>query len=244
MSLNRFRILLAQINTTVGDLAGNTAKVLAGIEKAKEMHADAVAFPELALTGYPPEDLLLKPQFLKDTRRYLTEIARECRDVTAILGCVDADIDVYNAAAVLSSGRVAGMYHKMFLPNYGVFDEERYFKAGRECPVFTIGGARVGINICEDIWYALGPAVVQKQAGAEVIININASPYSVGKLGTREKFLATRALDNELFVCYVNLVGGQDELVFDGASLVYGPDGELIAGAGNSRRSTSPLTWT
>ena len=227
--MNRFRVALAQINTTVGDLAGNTAKVLEGMEKAKAAHADVVAFPELALTGYPPEDLLLKSQFLQDTRRALTEVARESRDVTAIVGFVDANSDIYNAAAVLSGGRVAGVYHKMFLPNYGVFDEERYFKAGNASPVFTIGGAQVGLNICEDIWYALGPTVLQKQAGAQVIININASPYSAGKLSLREKFVATRATDNEVFVCYVNLVGGQDELVFDGASLVFGPDGTLLA---------------
>ncbi|MBF8299108.1 MAG: nadE, partial [Dehalococcoidia bacterium] len=229
MSTNRLRVALAQINTTVGDLPGNAAKILEGIEKARTIGADVVAFPEMALTGYPPEDLLLKPQFLEDTRKVLTEIARASRGVTAIIGFVDANSDVYNAAAVVFNGRIAGTYHKMFLPNYGVFDEERYFKAGLSCPVFTIGGTRVGVNICEDIWYALGPTVLQKQAGAEVIININASPYYAGKLSTREKFLATRAIDNELFVCYLNLVGGQDELVFDGASMVFGPDGQLIA---------------
>ena len=229
MTANRFRVALAQINTTVGDLAGNAAKILEGMERAKDVHADVVAFPELAITGYPPEDLLLKPQFLRDSRKVLTDLARASRDITAIIGFVDADSDVYNAAAVVANGRLAGMYHKMFLPNYGVFDEDRYFKAGQECPVFTIGGARVGVTICEDIWYAQGPAVLQKQAGAEVIININASPYSAEKLAVREKFVATRALDNELYVCYVNLVGAQDELVFDGASLVFDPDGKLIA---------------
>jgi NAD+ synthase (glutamine-hydrolysing) len=229
MSPNRFRVALAQTNTTVGDLHGNTSKIVAAMGRAREAGADVVAFPELALTGYPPEDLLLKPQFLRDSRRALDDVIKVSQGITCVLGFAEADDDVYNAAAVISDGSLAGVYRKMFLPNYGVFDEERYFKAGTECPVFSIGGVQVGVNICEDIWHALGPTVAQKRAGAEVIININASPYSAGKLGTREKFVATRALDNELFVCYVNLVGGQDELVFDGASLIYGPDGDLIA---------------
>ena len=227
--VNELRVALAQTNPTVGDLAGNAAKILHYMEKARALGADLVAFPELALSGYPPEDLLLKPQFISETKVKLQELVKASEGITAVIGFVDANNDVYNAAAVASNGSLAGVYHKMFLPNYGVFDEERYFKAGKECPVFNIGDACVGVNICEDIWYALGPTVLQKDAGAQVIININASPYHMGKLGYRETFLATRAMDNELFVCYLNLVGGQDELVFDGASMIFDPHGTLIA---------------
>ena len=229
--VNTFRVALAQINTVVGDFEGNTTKVLEYVEKAKTVGADLVAFPELAVNGYPPEDLLLKPHFASDGKACLDRIAQASQDIVTVVGFVDANSDVHNAAAVLSEGRVAGIYHKIFLPNYGVFDEDRYFKAGTSCPVFDFRGVRIGVNICEDIWYALGPAVVQKEMGAQVIVTITASPYSADKLALRETFLATRALDNEIFVCYVNLVGGQDELVFDGATMVFGPAGEMIARA-------------
>ena len=227
--MNKLRVALAQINTTVGDLDGNAAKILEYMQRAKAVGADVVAFPEMALTGYPPEDLLLKPQFIGDTRAKLQELVRATDGITAFIGFVDADTDVYNAAAVASDGRLVGVYHKLFLPNYGVFDEDRYFKPGSVCPVYIVRGTAIGVNICEDIWYALGPTVLQKQAGAQVIVNINASPYHAGKQSYREKFVATRAIDNELFVCYLNLVGGQDELVFDGGSMVFDPQGELIA---------------
>ena len=223
------RVALAQINSTVGDLAGNTAKILGFIDRAREAGADVVAFPELAVTGYPPEDLLLKPRFIKDNLDRIREIASRTRGIVAVVGFVDADDDIYNAAAVLSEGAVAGVYRKVYLPNYGVFDEERYFRHGREQPVFVIAGVRVGVSICEDIWYPTGPAAAQAASGAHVLLNINASPYHIGKREQREKMLATRALDNQVIVGYVNAVGGQDELVFDGSSLVFDQGGRLLA---------------
>ena len=229
--MRKFRIALAQINSTVGDLAGNAGRIIGEIRKARGLGADLVAFPELALPGYPPEDLLLKPQFIRDNAAQLRRIAAECEGIAAVVGYVDADADIYNAAALLYDGAQVGVYRKMYLPNYGVFDEARYFRAGGECPVYGLGGARVGVNICEDIWHAAGPSVAQRAAGAEVIVNINGSPFHAGKRAFREKMLATRAADNGVFVAYVNLVGGQDELVFDGSSAVFGPDGELAARA-------------
>lgn len=222
---------MAQMNATVGDLDGNAERIVTSIREARSLGADLVAFPELALPGYPPEDLLLKPQFIRDNHDYLLRIATECREIAAVVGFIDADSDIYNAAAVIHNGKIAGIYRKMYLPNYGVFDEDRYFASGSECPVYEISGTQVGVNICEDIWYATGPAVVQRAAGAELIVNINGSPFHAGKRAFREKMLATRAADNGLFVAYVNLVGGQDELVFDGASVIFGPDGDLVAEA-------------
>ena len=229
--MRKFRLAMAQINPTVGDLAGNAERIIARIREARALAADLIAFPELALPGYPPEDLLLKPQFIRDNHAYLKRIAAECRGIAAVVGYVDSDADIYNAAALIHDGRHIGAYRKMYLPNYGVFDEARYFKAGAQCPVYTISGAAVGVNICEDIWHAVGPTVVQRSAGAEVIVNINGSPFHAGKRAFREKMLATRAADNGLFVAYVNLVGGQDELVFDGASAVFAPNGDVVARA-------------
>ena len=225
-----FRLALAQINCTVGDLAGNVKKIKQYLQKAKIWQADLVAFPELAVTGYPPEDLLLKSQFIEDNLKALNQIVKATTGITAVVGFVDKNTDIYNAAAVINNRKLAGVYHKHFLPNYGVFDEYRYFREGRELPVFLVKGARIGINICEDIWYPEGPAWYQAiYGGAELIININASPYHVGKWKTREKMLSTRAFDNELYVAYLNLVGGQDELVFDGHSMVFDPAGNSIA---------------
>ena len=226
--MRRFRVALAQINTTVGDLEGNTAKILGRVEEAREMGADLVAFPELAITGYPPEDLLFKPQFITDNRRQLDKVVENSQGIAVVVGFVDADDDIYNAAAVIHDGKLLGTYRKMYLPNYGVFDEDRYFHSGSECPVFIINGARIGVNICEDIWYATGPITLQRSAGAEVIININGSPFHVGKRSYREKMLATRAVDNGVIVCYLNLVGGQDELVFDGNSMIFSQQGEVM----------------
>src|SRR5438105_2994165 len=191
------------------------------------MGAELVAFPELALTGYPPEDLLLKPAFIRDNLQVLDEVARVTSDIVVVVGCVDRTDDIFNAAAVLFEGRVVHMYHKQFLPTYGVFDEDRYFRPGAEAPVFRLGDALLGVNICEDIWYAVGPTNAQSLAGAELIVNINASPFSEQKPAFRKKMLATRASDNHAIVAYVNMVGGQDELVFDGSSLVFDPGGEL-----------------
>src|SRR3990172_4419608 len=225
-----FRLALAQINCTVGDLAGNVKKIKQYLQKAKIWQADLVAFPELAVTGYPPEDLLLKFQFIEDNLEALNQIVKATTGITAVVGFVDKNTDIYNAAAVINNRKLAGVYHKHFLPNYGVFDEYRYFREGRELPVFLVKGARIGINICEDIWYPEGPAWHQAiYGGAELIININASPYHIGKWKTREKMLSTRAFDNELYVAYLNLVGGQDELVFDGHSMVFDPAGNSIA---------------
>ncbi len=226
--MRTFRLALAQINTTVGDLEGNTQKILKYIDEARDLGADLVAFPELAIPGYPPEDLVFKPQFLKANLRKLDEVVAASKDIAVVVGFVDTNADIYNAAALAYDGRLIGVYHKMYLPNYGVFDEKRYFKSGTECPVYVINGTAVGVNICEDIWYAVGPATVQAVAGAELIVNINGSPFHAGKEAFRKKMLATRASDNELFVAYLNLVGGQDELVFDGASMVLDPRGDLI----------------
>ena len=228
-AVRTFRIALAQTNSTVGDLDGNTSRIIEYIDRARDAGADLVAFPELAIPGYPPEDLLFKPQFIQENNGKLREVASASRDIAVVVGFADANSYVYNAAAVLYGGEVVGRYHKIYLPNYGVFDEERYFQAGTDCPVFTIAGTRVGVNICEDIWFAVGPAAVQRAAGAEVIVNISASPFHAGKRGTRERMLSVRAADNELFVAYVNMVGGQDELVFDGGSMIHDPLGEEIA---------------
>ena len=230
MPMRKFRIALAQINVTVGDLPGNTSKILEVVDQAKESGANLVAFPELTVPGYPPEDLLLKPQFLAENRQYMDRITQASEGIAVIVGFADfVGGEVYNAAAVAYDGRLVGTYHKQFLPNYGVFDEDRYFRSGDSCPVYVLDGTSVGVNICEDIWYAVGPSVVQRSVGAEVIVNINGSPFHAGKWRSREKMLATRAADNEVFLAYVNMVGGQDELVFDGGSMVFDPTGEMIA---------------
>lgn len=225
----QLRVALAQINATVGDFDGNTEKILAAIAEARALGADIVTFPELAVCGYPPEDLLFKPQFISENLRCLGKIIEGTEGITTIVGFVDAREDIYNAAAIVSNGKLCGVYHKIYLPNYGVFDENRYFRAGNECPVYTICGIGVGVNICEDIWYEAGPATAQAYAGAEVIINISASPYHAGKGNFRERMLGTRASDNVTIIVYTNLVGGQDELVFDGGSLVLNERGEVLA---------------
>ena len=233
-----FRLALGQFNPTVGDIAGNAARVIELIDDARAAHADLVAFPELAVTGYPPEDLLFKPSFLADAADAVQRIAAAARGIAVIVGCPGpstnrsgsrAGDDVANAAAIINDGRILDWYRKMYLPTYGVFDEDRYFQRGDVCPVYVINGAPVGVNICEDIWYPIGPIAVQRDAGAEVIVNINASPFHAGKAAQRERMIATRAADNGVFVAYLNTVGGQDELVFDGASIVCAPDGNVIA---------------
>ncbi len=225
------RIGLAQINTTVGDLEGNRDKIIGYIEQARKLRVDVVAFPELAITGYPPEDLLLKPEFIRANVNTLHQIVPATPKITAIVGFVDSQNDIYNAAAILHDGALAGLYRKHYLPNYAVFDEERYFQAGsgRECPLFVVNGVPLGVSICEDIWYPVGPAVTQALGGAEVLINISASPYHAGKGLHRERMLATRAADNVAVVAFVNLVGGQDELIFDGDSLILDERGICLA---------------
>ncbi len=227
--MRRFRMGLAQVNPTVGDLEGNIRKVIEWMDRARALGCDLIAFPELVLTGYPPEDLLFKPAFIEANLKALEAVAHASRNVTAIVGFVDKRDDIFNAAAVLHDGRQVGVYHKQYLPNYGVFDENRYFQAGTEAPVFVLGETVFAANICEDIWYPTGPTTAQALAGAELVITINGSPYHAGKGHFREKMLATRAADDLVCLAFVNLVGGQDELVFDGQSFIFNEKGECMA---------------
>ena len=223
------RLGMAQINPTVGDLSGNTNKIIRFIDEAKSLGVDLLTFPELAITGYPPEGLLLKPQFIQRNQNCLEEIIKHSSDITVVVGFVDSNNDIYNAAAMIYDQKLVGVYHKNYLPNYGVFNENSYFQAGTECPIFIIYNTGVGITISEDMWYEAGPAIVQAYAGARLLVNISASPYHAGKGDARERMLATRATDNAAIVAYNNLVGGQDELVFDGNSLIINEKGEVIA---------------
>jgi NAD+ synthase (glutamine-hydrolysing) len=227
--MRKLRIGMSQINTTVGDFTGNTRKILEAIAAARSLGVDLITFPELAICGYPPEDLLFKPQFIEENLKSLEKVIKQTSGLAVIVGFVDAKSDIYNAAAIIYDGKLVSIYHKIYLPNYGVFDENRYFQAGRECPVYTMFGVGIGVNICEDIWYEAGPATVQAYAGAEVIVNISASPYHFGKENDRERMLSTRASDNVAIIVYDNLVGGQDELVFDGNSMVLNEKGQLVA---------------
>jgi NAD+ synthase (glutamine-hydrolysing) len=230
--LKTLRVGLAQINTTVGDLERNVRKALEYVQRARDLSVDIVSFPELTVTGYPPEDLLLRTQFVKDNVEALHSMVEACRGITAVVGFADlVRSDIFNAAAVIHDGRLAHVYHKQRLPNYGVFDEMRYFREGAEFPVYSVAGAEIGVNICEDIWFPGDPTETQAKAGARVIVNINGSPYHAGKGRFREKMLAERARAYGVYVCYTNQVGGQDELVFDGGSMVLSPLGELIARA-------------
>jgi NAD+ synthase (glutamine-hydrolysing) len=229
--VRHLRVGLAQINVTVGDVEGNARRVVDELDRARGLGVDLVAFPELCLAGYPPEDLLFRSAFIEANLRALDRVARATAGLTAVVGFVDRGDDIANAAAVCHDGAVAGVYHKQYLPNYGVFDEDRYFQAGTESPVFELGegGPVVAVNICEDIWYPTGPTTVQTLAGAELVVSINSSPYHVGKVRFREKMLATRAADHVGYLAFVNLVGGQDELVFDGQSMVFDPRGQRLA---------------
>jgi NAD+ synthase (glutamine-hydrolysing) len=224
------RLALCQINPTVGDVSGNAAKILAHLQSARDAGADIVIFPEMVLAGYPPEDLLFKPDFVAACMDAAGEIVLASRGITAIFGCPWLDGDLANAAVVAHDGVLAGVAVKRFLPNYGVFDENRYFVTGTGTSVFDRDGFVFGVSVCEDIWYPGGPPSEQAFAGgAGLLINISASPYHMGKGAARERMLATRAADNVAFVAYANLVGGQDELVFDGHSLILGPDGSVLA---------------
>jgi NAD+ synthase (glutamine-hydrolysing) len=230
--MRTLRISIAQINPTVGDLAGNRDRIIDYIGRARRLSAELVVFPELAVTGYPPEDLVLKPQFVKDNLRALGELAKETRGLAAVVGFVAFDGRLRNAAAVMNDGKLVHVYHKMLLPNYGVFDECRYFYPGERYSIVKLKGVKIGINICEDIWFADGPARVLAAAGAEVIVAINASPYHKGKGEERRRMLASRAKENGVHVVYANAVGGQDELVFDGHSMILDPRGGLPAAGG------------
>lgn len=228
--MRTFRLALAQINPTVGDLAGNTGLVRRWLAKAESAGADLAAFPELAITGYPPEDLLLKPSFVGDNLRQLETLARDVGETAAVVGFVDrSDAGIHNAAAVLWRGKVRAVYQKAELPNYGVFDEKRYFVPGKRYPLFLIRGVRVGISICEDAWVGDGPVCALARNGAEVVVNLNASPYHMNKGFERQVLFRQRARENKVFFGYLQTVGGQDELVFDGDSLVYDPTGKLLA---------------
>jgi NAD+ synthase (glutamine-hydrolysing) len=232
MSMARVRVAAAQLNLVVGDLEGNAARILDAYDRADAAGADLVAFPELAITGYPPEDLLLRPAFVAQAIETLDKVAARTGRAAAVIGYPDPDRDLYNAAAVCAHGRVLGTYRKHLLPNYAVFDEERYFEPWPgDGPVFVVAGVRVGISICEDAWSPSGPVLTQAAGGAELIVNINASPYYAGRLRERETMLATRAADASVPLLYVNLVGGQDELVFDGASMMFDEGGHLVARA-------------
>jgi len=227
--MRRFRVGLGQINPTVGDFEGNVQKIVEAIERARALGCQLVAFPELAVPGYPPEDLLFKPAFIEANRKALDVVTRASRGLTVVVGFVDKRDDIFNAAAILHDGACAGVYHKQYLPNYGVFDENRYFQAGTEAPVFAVGETVFAVNVCEDIWYPAGPTTAQALAGAELVVNVNGSPYHAGKARFREQMVATRAADDLVCVAYVNMVGGQDELVFDGASLIVNEHGQCVA---------------
>jgi NAD+ synthase (glutamine-hydrolysing) len=225
------RLALAQINTTVGDLDGNRERILARLAEAKEMGAEVALFPELAVTGYPPEDLLLRPSFVEAAEESLAQIARETRGIVAFVGTPHLDRDLYNVCAVCAAGEVKALYRKRFLPNYGVFDEHRYFAPGRDLFLIEHGDVLLGPTVCEDIWQPGPPATDLALAGAQLIVNISASPFHVGKEREREQMLQTRARDNVCYVAFVNAVGAQDELVFDGHSVVLDDEGEVLARA-------------
>ncbi len=229
------RIALAQVNPTVGDIQGNAGLVMKAIEEAEAAGADLVALPELVITGYPPEDLLYKTSFVEENLEALEELARRSRRTAAVVGFVDSRDSLHNAAALIQGGRVVGVYHKHLLPNYGVFDEARYFAPGSGLLMARVAGVRVGVAICEDAWYPDGPVQALGEAGAELVVVINASPYHMAKGEQRRAMLATRAEDAGVALAYVNMVGGQDELVFDGESMVFGPTGRLLARAAQFR---------
>jgi NAD+ synthase (glutamine-hydrolysing) len=225
------RLALAQINPVVGDLDGNRRLILDRLNEARGEGADLVLFPELAVTGYPPEDLLLRPGFVQAAAQTLAQIAENVHETVALVGFPHFDSDLYNACAVCAGGEVRAVYRKRFLPNYGVFDEDRYFAPGRELVLVELGGTMVGLTICEDMWQPGPPATDLALAGAELLVNVSASPFHIGKEVEREEMLVTRARDNSCFVAFCNAVGGQDELIFDGHSCVLDDEGEVVARA-------------
>jgi NAD+ synthase (glutamine-hydrolysing) len=244
MRTEPLRVALAQINSTVGDIPGNSRKIKEWIGRARDEGAQLVVFPELALTGYPPEDLLLKTHFVDSAGAALEELARETEegDLVALVGFPERRDDVYNACAVLAEGRVQAIYRKMFLPNYGVFDEARYFQSGTEAALIELNGVAIGLTICEDIWEPGPPATTEALAGAQVIVNLSASPYHAGKPLERERMLVQRARDNTAIVLFCNMVGGQDELVFDGHSVAIDGSGDVVARAPQFEESLTVCT--
>src|SRR5437763_9320786 len=225
------RLALAQINTVVGDLDGNADKIRRRLAEAKDRKADLVVFPELAVTGYPPEDLLLRPSFVQAAQAKAAERAREARGIVALIGVPWFERDLYNACAVCAAGEIKTIYRKRFLPNYGVFDEDRYFAPGSDLVLLEHGGTLFAPTICEDMWQPGPPATELALAGAELLVNLSASPFHVGREREREAMFRQRALDNVSFVAFCNTVGGQDELIFDGHSLVLDDEGEVLARA-------------
>src|SRR5438094_8374537 len=225
------RLALVQINPVVGDLDGNRELILERLDAAKAHSADLVLFPELAVTGYPPEDLLLRPGFIRAAQRSVEELAREAHGITALVGAPYLDADLYNACFVLAGGEIRCVYRKRFLPNYGVFDEDRYFAPGHDLFLLSFGEALVGPTICEDVWQPGPPATDLALTGAQLVANISASPFHVGKDREREEMLKVRASDNSCFFALCNAVGGQDELIFDGHSVVLDDEGEILARA-------------
>src|SRR3954452_10882236 len=225
------RIALAQINPVVGDLAGNRDLILARLDEAKSAGADLALFPELAVTGYPPEDLLLRPGFVRAAEATLEEIARAARGIVAIVGTPTFDRDLYNAAAICAGGEVKALVKKRYLPNYGVFDEMRYFAPGNELFLFEHGETLIGVTVCEDMWLPGPPATDLGLAGAQLLVNISASPFHLLRDREREEMFRTRARDTSAFVAFCNTVGGQDELIFDGHSLVIDDEGIVLARA-------------
>ena len=222
------RISLAQINTSVGDISGNVDKIQFYLQEARKLESDIVAFPELAITGYPPEDLLHRSQFLKSNIVAMQQIVKESKDIIVIFGFADSDgSNLYNSAALAFNSKIIGVHRKHLLPNYGVFDEQRYFSSGNTCDVFKIDDTKIAINICEDIWSDNGPLNTQSNNGASLIININASPFHIDKRITREKTIINQAVKNNVQIAYVNQVGGQDELVFDGSSMIVDNNGKI-----------------
>jgi NAD+ synthase (glutamine-hydrolysing) len=244
MRTEPLRVALAQINPTVGDIQGNAAKIREHIGRARDEGAQLVVFPELALTGYPPEDLLLKTHFVDAAGTALSELAGETDegDLVVLVGFPERRDDVYNACAVLADGEIQAVYRKMFLPNYGVFDEARYFQAGTEAALIELNGVAFGLTVCEDIWEPGPPATIEALAGAQVIVNLSASPYHAGKPHERERMLLQRARDNTAIVLFCNMVGGQDELVFDGASVAIDASGEVVARAPQFEESLTVCT--
>ena len=229
---NILRLGMAQINTCVGDFSGNTRKIISAIDQARKASCDIITFPELSICGYPPEDLLFKDSFIQENLRRLDEIRKRTTQLVAIVGFVDKSKgQLFNSAAIIYEQKIIDIYHKIHLPNYGVFDEKRYFTGGKGFSLYELSGIRFGVNICEDIWIEDGVIAAQAKSGASLILTINASPYHMGKIRLRQRVLKEQARKNRVFVLYTNLVGGQDELVFDGRSMLLTDKGRVASSA-------------
>ena len=227
---NILRLAMAQINTCVGDFAGNARKIINAIEEARALGSQIVCFPELSVCGYPPEDLLFKNSFIKENVRRLNQIKEKTSGIIAIVGTISKEAGaIFNSAAILADKKTVDIYHKIYLPNYGVFDEKRYFSSDSKFNLYALKGLRMGVNICEDIWVEDGVINSQSQSGANLILTINASPYHAGKINLRQKMLKNQAKKNKVFIAYINLVGGQDELVFDGQSMLISDEGKVLS---------------